>query len=149
MIVLEIENVKEFMGHLFTGEMFDRFHVGSCEVTTFVTLRTDGKQHAAWYDTGEKEEDGTGLVTWKQLKPYVFEWIRGKKVPEKLCIDFCHYMANRDVGSLRVQYGQEKLHIYTGYMQNEFTLSKEAQQEWDENCRHFIKKNNIVSTLLE
>lgn len=149
MIVLHIENVREFMAHLFSGEMFDRFHVASCEVTTFVTFRTDGKRHDAWYDTDEKVEDATGLVTWKQLKPYVYDWIKGKKVPEKLCIDFCHYMANGDAGSLRVQYEKETLQIFTGYMQKEFSLNKEAQQEWDVNCQNFIKKNNIVSTLFD
>lgn len=149
MIVLEIENIKEFMAQLFTGEMFDRFHVRSCEVTTFVTFRIDGRRHDAWYDTDEKVEDKTGLVIWQQMKSYVFAWIKGKKVPEKLRLDLCHYMTNGDVGSLRIQYESEKLQIFTGYMQKEFSLEKGAQQDWDENCLNFIKKNGIVSTQVD
>ncbi len=149
MIVLEIENIREFMTQLFSGEMFDRFHVCGCEVTTFVTFQTDGKRHDAWYDTDEKVDDPIGLVIWQQLKPYVFLWIKGKRVPEKMRIDFCHYMGNGDVGSLRIQYEQEKLQVFTGYMQKEFSLDKENQREWDENCRQFLQKNKIVSTQLD
>lgn len=149
MIVLKIENIKEFMTHLLTGGMFDKFHVGSCEVTTFVTFQTDGRRHDEWFDTDERIEDASGLTTWQQLKPVIFTLIKGKKTPEKLRIDFCHYMSNGDVGSLRVQFEKEELLVFTGYMQNEFTLSKEKQQEWDENCIRFIRKNGIVSTQLD
>lgn len=149
MIVLEIENIKEFMAQLFHGEMFDRFHVRNCEITTFVTLQIDGKRHDDWYDTDEKVDDPTGLVTWQQLKFHVYAWIKGKKVPEKMRLDFCHYMGNGDVGSIRIQYEQEKLQLFTGYMQREFSLNKENQLQWDENCLKFIKKNNIVSTQLD
>ena len=41
MIVLEIDSVKEFMQHMFQGSMFDRFHLRSCEVTTFATFYID------------------------------------------------------------------------------------------------------------
>lgn len=148
MIALEIELIKEFMEQLFRGEMFDRFHVTECEVTTFATFRIDGKRQDAWYDSGEKPEDPVGYVTWRQLKTIVYAWIRGKKAPQKLTVDFCHYMENGDVGSLRIRYEKEKLHIFTGYMQKEFSLSKESQQDWDENCMNFIKKHGIVSTHL-
>ena len=53
-------------------------------------------------------------------------------------MDFCHYMGNGDVGSLRVQYEKGELLVFTGYMQKEFSLTKEAQQAWDEKCRNFL-----------
>ena len=48
----------------------------------------------------------------------------------------------------RLEYDREKLLIYTGYMQKEFSMDKENQREWDENCMLFLKKNNVVSTQL-
>lgn len=149
MIVLQIENIKEFMGQLFHEDMFDRFNVRECEVTTFTTFYTDGKRQDDWYDTEEKVEDNTGLVTWKQLKPFIFEWIKGRKTPHKMKINYCHYMGNGDVGSMRVQYENGQLHLITGYMQREFTVDKSRQQQWDENCILFLKKNKIVSTRLD
>ncbi len=148
MIALEIEMIKEFMEKLFVGEMFDRFGVQNCEVTTFVTFRLDGTMNAAWYGGDEEKQNLTEPVLWHQLKAHVFEWIKGKRVPEKMCLNFCHYMPNGDVGSIRVQYEHERLFIYTGYMQKEFSLDRENQRQWDENCIHFIQKNEIVSTRL-
>lgn len=149
MIVLQIENVKEFMERLFGKDMFDRFHVRECEVTTFTTFYTDGRRQDDWYDTDEKVEDSTGLVTWKQLKPFVYEWIKGRKIPHKMKLDFCHYMVNGDVGSMRIQFESGQLHLFTGYMQKAFTIDRAWQQQWDDSCIQFIKKNDIVSTQLE
>ena len=149
MIVLQIESIKAFMERMFCSDMFDRFHLKSCEVTTFVTFSLDGKRYDEWFDSEEKSRDSMGLVTWKQVKPYVYEWIKGKKAPNKMKIDFCHYMSNGDVGSVRIQYEKETLLLFTGYMQKEFTLDKSVQRSWDENCKEFIKKNEIVSTQLE
>ncbi len=149
MIVLKIESVKEFMAVLFGGDLFDRFHVTGCEVTTFAAFKTDGRLHEEGLDTDERQPDASGLVLWRQIKPHIYSLIRGKKKPLKMLIDFCHYMPNGDAGSLRIQFEKDELHLYTGYMQKEFSLDKSAQEKWDENCEAFIRKNKIVSTQLE
>lgn len=148
MIALQIENVKDFMARLFQGDMFDKFHVNRVEVTTFITLTADGKKNAAWFDSDE-EDDGDRLVVWRQLKPVIFSFIRGNKTPNRLQIDFSHYMKDGDMGSLRIQYSENGLFVYTGYMQKEFVADRGKQQEWDENCIAFIKKNQIISTLID
>ena len=35
------------------------------------------------------------------------------------------------MGSLRIQYSENGLFVYTGYMQREFVIDKEKQQAWD------------------
>ena len=47
MIVLKVENIKEFMARLLTDEMFDKFHVSGCEVATFVTRMRGHRMNAA------------------------------------------------------------------------------------------------------
>lgn len=148
MIALQIENVKDFMSRLFQGDMFDKFHVNRAEVTTFITLTADGKKNVSWFDSDE-EDNGDRLVVWRQLKPVIFSFIRGNKTPDRLEIDFSHYMKDGDMGSLRIQYSENGLFVYTGYMQREFVIDKGKQQAWDENCIAFIKKNQIISTLLK
>lgn len=140
MIAFQIENIKDFMVKLLTGEMFDKFHVGGCEVTTFVTFQTDGRRHDGWYDADEEAGDASDRILWRQLRPVVFELVRGKKTPGKLLVDFCHYMANGDVASLRVQFENGELHIFTGYMQREFSLDREAGRDWDDNCKRFLRE---------
>lgn len=149
MIALQIENVKDFMTCLFQGDMFDKFLVNGCEIKTFVNFETDGKKNHSWYDTGEDERREEAFVRWKELKPAIFSLIRGKKTPAKMNISMCHYMADGDMGSLRIQFEDDKLFVFTGYMQQNFTLDKGKQQQWDENCMKFLIKNKIVSTHLE
>jgi hypothetical protein len=149
MIVLQIENIKEFMVGLFQGELFDRFRVSGCEVVTFTRFVSDGRQNLSWYDTEEKQENTSGLVSWEEMKTVVFSLIKGKKTPAHMNIDFCYYMSDGDVGSLRIQYEENKLFVFTGYMQREFTLDKSRQHDWDEKCVQFMKKNKIISTQVE
>lgn len=148
MITGNIESVKEFMQGLFNGDMFDRFHVSSCMITTFVEYSIDGKYNKNWFENGEKDQEASGLITWLEIKPMVYQMIRGHRTPEKMKIDFCHYMPDGDVASIRIEYQDDQLRFYTGYMQKEFTLNKEKQQEWDENCLLFFKKNQIISNLV-
>ena len=149
MIVLKIENVKEFMQHLFQTDMFDKFCVGRCEVTTFVNFTTDCRKNPDWYDSDEKQGETGILVRWLELKPVIFSLIKGRKTPSRLAVDLCYYMPDGDMGSMRIQFENGSLIVYTGYMQHEFTLDRGKQQNWDENCITFLKKNEIVSTLLE
>ena len=88
MIVLEIDSVKEFMQHMFQGSMFDRFHLRSCEVTTFATFHIDGRCFDDWFDSDEKRTDETGLVTWNMTKTFVFSWIKEIKCHRRCCLIF-------------------------------------------------------------
>lgn len=150
MLALKIENVKDFMSRLFAGDMFDKFQVRECEVTTFTTFSTRGQLNKEWFDSDEKETLGSEeLVTWLQLKTIIYSLIKGNKTPSKMKIDFCHYRENGDCGSLRLQFENQELFLFTGYMQKEFSLEKEKQINWDESCIQFLKRNEIVSTHIE
>ena len=67
MIVLEIDSVKEFMQHMFQGSMFDRFHLRSCEVTTFATFHIDGRCFDDWF---RSEERRVGKECRSRWSPY-------------------------------------------------------------------------------
>ena len=82
----------------------------------------------------------------KLFRPTAFSLIRGKQTPTMLRIQFVHYMENGDCGGLRVQFENRELTCMSSYTAAEFTLDKRAELLWDENCSHFLKKNNILST---
>ena len=128
--------------------MFDKFHVSRCELSTFVNFAIDGRRNKNWFDTDEKEQENDALIRWDYLKSTMFGLIRGEKTPERMVIDFCHYLKNGDMGSLRIQFEKDCLLIYTGYMQKNFSFDKENQESWDENCQKFLNNNGIVSTQL-
>ena len=68
MIVLEIDSVKEFMQHMFQGSMFDRFHLRSCEVTTFATFHIDGRCFDDWFDSDEKRNAIRGYCNFPEKR---------------------------------------------------------------------------------
>lgn len=145
----KIEDVKEFMSLLFLKEIFDKFQVGSMEVRTFVPISIKGNFFFDWLGEEERELYGTcEYVPWKVLRPLAFSLIRGKQTPQMLRINFIHAMENGDCGGLRIQYENNELVCISSYTPANFSLDKSKEQQWDENCSVFLKKNQIVSTLL-
>lgn len=73
MVVLEIESVKVFMTCLFQQEVFDKFHVRDCEVTTFTRFSCDGKNFDEWYEEEEKKGEDCSV---EAVKASCFMMIR-------------------------------------------------------------------------
>lgn len=145
----KIEDIKEFMSLLFLKEIFDKFQVSSMEVKTFVSISIKGNFFCDWLNEEERELYGTcEYVPWKVLRPLAFSIIRGKQTPKILRINFIHTMENGDCGGLRIQYEYEKKELVciSSYTSANFSLDKSKEQQWDENCSEFLKKNQIVST---
>lgn len=150
MKLFRIEDVREFMEHLFLKEMFDKFCVGSMEIKTLVSISIKGNLFADWLDGEEKELYGElEFVPWKLLRPTAFSMIRGKQKPRMLRIYFVYYMENGDCGGLRIQYDNDELVCMSTYTPAHFSMDKGKEQLWDENCEKFFQKNKIVSTLVE
>lgn len=144
-----IEDVKEFMGLLFLKEVFDKFCMGSMELKTFVSFSVKGNLLSDWLDEEAKERYGTSeYVPWKLFRPTAFSLIRGKQTPTVLRIQFVHYMDNGDCGGLRIQFENGELTCMSSFTAAEFSLERNAEQLWDENCYHFLKKNNILAAEL-
>lgn len=142
-----IEDVKEFMELLFLKDIFDKFRMSSMELKTLVSFSVKGNMFPDWLDEEAKEFYGNlEYVPWKLFRPTAFSLIRGKQTPTMLRIQFVHYMENGDCGGLRVQFENRELTCMSSYTAAEFTLDKRAELLWDENCSHFLKKNNILST---
>lgn len=150
MKIFQIEDVREFMEHLFLKEMFDKFCVGSMEIKTLVSISVKGNLCADWLDGVERELYAElEFVPWKLFRPIAFSMIRGKQKPRMLRIYFVYYMENGDCGGLRVQYENDRLTCMSTYTPAQFSMDKRKEQQWDENCENFFRKNKIVSTRLE
>lgn len=150
MKIFEIEDVREFMEHLFLKEMFDKFCLGSMEVKTLVSISVKGNLYADWLEGSERELYGElEFVPWKLFRPLAFSMIRGKQKPRMLRIYFVCYMENGDCGGLRIQYENDRLTCMSTYTPAEFSMDKGREQQWDENCEIFFRKNGIVSTHLD
>lgn len=73
------------MSHLLLKETFDDWFLVEAQVTTFARLGIAGRRNRNWYD---QENDQTDLIGWGEMRPFLFQYIRGKRSPEHLHFHF-------------------------------------------------------------
>lgn len=84
MIALQIVDLKDFMSKLLISSTFDSFWLCEASVTTFATFTIDGTLHTDFYDTQEAQLLQTQKQTyslWRDIKPFCFSMMKGKKTP--------------------------------------------------------------------
>lgn len=150
MITLDIIDVKKTMGVLLKGTLFDEFETRTIEIHTFSKFHIDGILNKAFFSTDERELYKRNYILWKEIKPYIFQIIKGEKTPtyfkiilsanENLLLNF-----SDDISALFINlvYSQEKFTCTTGLALKNFTLDKSNEYEWDEYILSFFKKANI------
>lgn len=149
MKMYQIEEVKPFMAQLLLQETFDKFCVSVAEIRTIVPITIKGTMSHDWLSPEDAEKyKELEYIPWKLLRPVFFELIKGKQTPDFLKIQFVYYSENGDCGGLRVQFEAGTLTCLSTYTPAEFSLDRNAETFWDENCQAFLKKHEIVSTQL-
>lgn len=149
MKMYQIEEVKPFMAQLLLQETFDKFCVSVAEIRTIVPITIKGTMSHDWLSPEDAEKyKELEYIPWKLLRPVAFELIKGKQTPDFLKIQFVYYSENGDCGGLRVQFEAGTLTCLSTYTPAEFSLDRNAETFWDENCQAFLKKHEIVSTQL-
>lgn len=91
MIAVQIQDIKDFMSKLLLGNAFDSFWLSEASITTSVSYTIDGFLHSEFYDTQEAEllqEEGRTYALWRDMKPFCFSVIKGKKTPLSFKIVF-------------------------------------------------------------
>ena len=171
------------MQKLLATDTFDTFQVTEATVTTFVTFSISGRLHSGYYDTQElrekqeaAEEQGnlplkaeqegggqsiqSGWAVWKQIRPFVYEIIRGKKPPlnyrivlrladynvEKLIRQTGLSVSPSQVSGLFLNIsgqGQE-VHVVTGTSLAVFTPDRTLDQVWDGMVEKLLKQKQIA-----
>ena len=87
MLVLKINDVKNFMNQLLIGQTFDDFSLVEASITTFCSFTIDGKLHRDFFDSDSKQlaDQSAPYCPWKELKSYCYSIIRGKLPPLHVC----------------------------------------------------------------
>lgn len=153
MITLDIIDVKKTMGMLLKGSLFDPFEVRTVEIHTFTKFHVDGILNKSFFYTDEREiYHNRNYVLWEEIKPYVYNIIKGEKTPTYFKIvlsanDDILLKFSKDVSALFINliYAQEKLTCTTGVALKNFVLDKSDEFEWDEYIRSFFKNAHILA----
>ncbi|MFQ6866494.1 DUF5721 family protein [Blautia sp.] len=163
MLALKITDVKGFMNQLLIGDTFDSFPMAEASITTFNTFSIDGMLNKDFFDTDMQDiltQKGQVYSLWKDLKPFCFSVIRGKRTPLHFKIIFQltpsqlprltgeeESAAFTNISSLflNIQYKNNFLLCTTGTFQKSFSMDKSAEQLWDQIIQKFFLSQNIVS----
>lgn len=162
MIAVQIQDIKDFMSKLLLGNAFDSFWLSEASITTSVSYTIDGFLHPEFYDTQEAEllqEEGRTYALWRDMKPFCFSVIKGKKTPLSFKIVFMLSKKNtqkllvssklsyqlEDIFGLFVnfQFDGQHLTCTTGTSLKTFSLDKSLDRVWDEMILKFFKQQQI------
>lgn len=162
MIAVQIQDIKDFMSKLLLGNAFDSFWLSEASITTSVSYTIDGFLHPEFYYTQEAEllqEEGRTYALWRDMKPFCFSVIKGKKTPLSFKIVFMLSKKNtqkllassklsyqlEDIFGLFVnfQFDGQHLTCTTGTSLKTFSLDKSLDRVWDEMILKFFKQQQI------
>ena len=159
MISLKILEMNRFMGKLLEGENFDGFLLKEGFLRTNIEYRFQGQLFAEYFDTSEQEKLEEKYVYWGELRPTVFELIKGKRTP--LAFSFTLLMTKNDTTGLlarrQVNLGEDSPslflqirfehgagHIVTGTARNTFSLDKSLEEAWDSEVKQLLKAMELA-----
>lgn len=166
MLALKINDVKGFMNKLLIGDIFDQFPMSEASVMTFNAFTIDGTLNKAFFDTDIQDiltQNGEVYSKWKEIKPFCFSIIRGKRTPLQFKIIFqftpaelaaligqedAAGFANVSSLFLNIQYKNKILLCTTGIFQRSFSLDKSTEQLWDATVQKFFRNHNIDSEVM-
>ena len=157
MLALKITDIKDFTNKLFIGDIFDRFWLNEASITTFSTYIIDGKLQQEFFDSDERNlllQSGRTYALWKELKPFCFSVIRGKKTPLYFKIVFQispekvaheHGFSSEINGLfMNIQYKNNLLMCTTGTSLKTFIPGFKPDTLWDNQIREFFQQNHIM-----
>lgn len=159
MISLKILEMNRFMGKLLKGENFDGFLLKEGFLRTNIEYRFQGQLFAEYFDTSEQEKLEEKYVYWGELRPTLFELIKGKRTPLAFSFtllltknDTTELLARRQVSVgedtpslfLQIRFDHGVGHIVTGTARNTFTLDKSLDEAWDAEIKQIIKAMELA-----
>ena len=159
MISLKILEMNRFMGKLLKGENFDGFLLKEGFLRTNIEYRFQGQLFAEYFDTSEQEKLEEKYVYWGELRPTLFELIKGKRTPLAFSFtllltknDTTELLARRQVSVgedtpslfLQIRFDHGAGHIVTGTARNTFTLDKSLDEAWDAEIKQIIKAMELA-----
>ena len=159
MISLKILEMNRFMGKLLKGETFDGFLLKEGFLRTNIEYRFQGQLFAEYFDTEEQAKLEEKYVYWGELRPTVFELIKGKRTPLAFSFtllltknDTTQLLARRQVNVgedspslfLQIRFEHGTGHMVTGTARNVFTLDKSLEEAWDAEVRQLMKAMELT-----
>lgn len=150
MVTLPIVNNSLFMNYLLKQELFDFFEVREVTLHTSYKSHLDGTRNTDFYNTDELE-GLSDYLSWSELRPHIFELIRGTRSPTYLKIvlstsaeDTKKISTEASTFFLNITYKDGEISCITGTAYSSFSLDKTPEKAWDDQITKFLISNQLV-----
>ncbi len=151
MLTVNIGDNKSFMNKLLRESIFDDFEVRKIEVQTFTHFEISGIIDKNFYAVEEQENIKRNFCIWSEIKPIVFNLIKGNKLPRFIKIIFSldeekmlQISENAAALFLNISFENNVIICTTGSSQKNFSLDKSVDIAWEEYICEFLKNNDIL-----
>ena len=162
MVLLAIDSSKDFMGKLLVSDAFDSFLLQEANIITSVTYTVNGRIHADFYTEEERLSHTGEFIPWSEIRPLIFESVKGKNTPLSLRLTLClkkeamdalmqkknPEAANTGLRALviNIRFESGAVAIMTGTSYDSFVLDRSAEEIWDETVKQFLLSKEISFT---
>lgn len=147
MILLKIFDIKKTMASLLIWEDYDEYFLEDAKINTFLKMQLSGFRNMKFYEKEEKE-GLSGYVFWKEVKQFLFLFIKGERTPESFQISLRAPKDQNEDDSvdcfLHFRFENGELSVVTGCSYHEFTMDKGVEQEWDRKVKRLFDKKGIT-----
>ena len=159
MIALQITELKTFMSRLLGSNVFDDFLLQEATLQMGINYVIDGHINEAFYttDTSEDTESTGSFIPYGEVRPTLFELIKGKHTPLGLQVILQLSQKRSDIlfpeglkshlikGLIvNIRFDGTKTIITTGVNYYSFSPDKTPELIWDEALMTFLKHAGIA-----
>lgn len=145
---IDTKEVKAFMNCLLKTDSFDAFEVRNVSLTTLVDFSIDGIMNRDFLE----EECDRIYCLWSELKPMIFDLIKGTKTPKQMKIVMAlsknrlpEIHENCKTAFLNIIYENDIVTFTTGSSQINFSLDKSHEACWNKYVEDFFKGIGIAT----
>ena len=142
--------VKNFMNKLLKENCFDDFELRNVQIKSFAKFDIDGRIERKFIENNNLSDDKF-FCEWRKIKPYVFNFVKGKIKPSfmKIVISAPENLAaeiSENAAALFINFVFENDRVIctTGTAQKNFMLDKSLDAAWDNYVKSFFKDIQIA-----
>ncbi|NLI90252.1 MAG: hypothetical protein GX366_07595 [Epulopiscium sp.] len=150
MVSLSITNNNLFMNQLLKNTLFDKFQVREVTLHTSYKIHLDGSRNQDFYND-EELENLSKYLSWSELRPSIFELIKGNKTPTYFKIvlstspEYTQKISNEvSTFFLNITFKEGQTTCVTGTAYSSFSLDKSPEKTWDDKITQFLILNKLV-----
>ncbi len=146
MLAFTVFDTKKFMAALLKGDIFDHFAFRQGEIASFAYFTINGAKNEDLLTA----EDAEPYCLWTDIKPFVFEAVKGKKLPKSMKLIFSlpkektERYPNAKAVFLNLLFREGTLLCTTSVTEETFSLEKKGTRQWDEDILSFFKKHDFA-----